>query len=277
MVLSGLLGSVISAAAGPSYPVGNAGPGFIQGPNGRLSAVLQLPRGFDPDSDRCDLVILMHGVMSHKNIIPIPRIAGKLVKAGYAVLRFDFNGQGKSDGDVLTCTVPSEIDDARAVYEYARTLPFVDKIALAGHSQGGAVAGMLAGRLASEGCAPDALVLLAPGGAIKDFALEGSFLGVHCDPVNPPDYVRVYWYKFSREYILTAQKLQIYEESAPYSGPALVLHGTDDKVIPLKYSALYNVIYPSCEYVEIPGERHLLTNHPRQVDSAIISFLSRAL
>ena len=125
--------------------------------------------------------------------------------------------------------------------------------------------------------APDALVLLAPGGAIKDFALEGSFLGVHCDPVNPPDYVQVYWYKFSKEYILTAQKLQIYEESAPYLGPVLVLHGTADKVIPLKYSALYNVIYPSCEYVEIPGERHLLTNHPREVDSAIISFLSRAL
>lgn len=357
LALYGLLGSILSAAAGPAYPVGNAGPGFIQGPNGKLSVVLQLPRGFDPDSDRCNLVILMHGVMSNKNIVPIPRIAGKLVKAGYAVLRFDFNGQGKSEGDVLSCTVPSEIDDAMAVYEYACTLPFVDKIVLAGHSQGGAVAGMLAGRLSSEAGgaegggaevdgvvgggavvggvigggvigggavggdavgggsevdgavggdaeaggvmgggvmaggavaggtvvggavrrAPDALVLLAPGGAIKDFALEGSFLGVHCDPVNPPDYVQVYWYKFSKEYILTAQKLQIYEESAPYSGPVLVLHGTADKVIPLKYSALYNVIYPSCEYVEIPGERHLLTNHPREVDSAIISFLSRAL
>ena len=312
LALYGLLGSILSAAAGPAYPVGNAGPGFIQGPNGKLSVVLQLPRGFDPDSDRCNLVILMHGVMSNKNIVPIPRIAGKLVKAGYAVLRFDFNGQGKSEGDVLSCTVPSEIDDAMAVYEYACTLPFVDKIVLAGHSQGGAVAGMLAGRLSSgvggaevDGVvgggavaggavaggdvaggtvvggavrrAPDALVLLAPGGAIKDFALEGSFLGVHCDPVNPPDYVQVYWYKFSKEYILTAQKLQIYEESAPYSGPVLVLHGTADKVIPLKYSALYNVIYPSCEYVEIPGELHLLTNHPREVDSAIISFLSRAL
>ena len=322
LALYGLLGSILSAAAGPAYPVGNAGPGFIQGPNGKLSVVLQLPRGFDLDSDRCNLVILMHGVMSNKNIVPIPRIAGKLVKAGYAVLRFDFNGQGKSEGDVLSCTVPSEIDDAMAVYEYACTLPFVDKIVLAGHSQGGAVAGMLAGRLSSEAGAaegrgaevdgavaggvevggavaggamvggavaggtvvggavrraPDALVLLAPGGAIKDFALEGSFLGVHCDPVNPPDYVQVYWYKFSKEYILTAQKLQIYEESAPYSGPVLVLHGTADKVIPLKYSALYNVIYPSCEYVEIPGERHLLTNHPREVDSAIISFLSRAL
>ena len=322
LALYGLLGSILSAAAGPAYPVGNAGPGFIQGPNGKLSVVLQLPRGFDLDSDRCNLVILMHGVMSNKNIVPIPRIAGKLVKAGYAVLRFDFNGQGKSEGDVLSCTVPSEIDDAMAVYEYACTLPFVDKIVLAGHSQGGAVAGMLAGRLSSEAGAaegrgaevdgavaggvevggavaggamvggavaggtvvggavrraPDALVLLAPGGAIKDFALEGSFLGVHCDPVNPPDYVQVYWYKFSKEYILTAQKLQIYEESAPYLGPVLVLHGTADKVIPLKYSALYNVIYPSCEYVEIPGERHLLTNHPREVDSAIISFLSRAL
>ena len=269
------MGSLVSAFAGPSYPLGNAGEGYIKGPDGRLSAVLQLPKGFDPSHDRCTLVILMHGVMSHKNLVPMPRIAGKLIKAGYAVLRFDFNGQGRSDGDVLTCTVPSEIEDARAVYEYARTLPFVDRIVLAGHSQGGAVAGMLAGRLASEGCAPDALVMLAPGGAIKDFALEGSFLGVHCDPVNPPEEVRVYWYKFSREYILTAQKLEIYEESALYRGPVCLIHGADDKVIPLKYSAQYQEIYSDCEYVEIPGERHLLTNHPAQVDSAIISFLGR--
>lgn len=273
MILSGLLGSLVTAAAGQTYPVGDAG--FIKGPNGRLSAVLQLPRGFDPSKDTCNLVILMHGVMSHKNIVPMPRIARKLVKAGYAVLRFDFNAQGKSDGDLMKCTVPSEIDDARAVYDYARTLPFVDKVVLAGHSQGGAVAGMLAGRLASAGCAPDALVLLAPGGALKDYAQQGTFLGVHCDPVNPPESVRVYWYKFSREYILTAQTLPIYEESALYQGPVCLIHGTTDKIIPLEYSANYLAIYPSCHYVEIPGERHLLTNHPSKVDSAIVSFLDR--
>ena len=251
LVMAGLTGSLIAAASN--------GAEYLPGPNGRISYVLQLPRGFDQARDKCPLVIVMHGVMSNKDVPPMPRIARKLVQKGFAVLRFDFNAQGKSEGDILKCTIPSEIADARAVYEFARSLPFVTSVVLLGHSQGGAVAGMLAGELARGTAemlageptgemkkepagtlagsptgetkeepagalaerisAPDALVLLAPGAVLKDYALEGKFLGVECDPVDPPEYVQVYWYKFSRDYIKTAQTLPIYEVSALYQGP----------------------------------------------------------
>lgn len=264
--MAGLIGSIMAFAS-------NDGNNYIPGPNGRLSFVLQLPRNFDSSTDKCPLVIVMHGVMSHKNMPPMPRFARKLLKEGYAVLRFDFNAQGGSDGDVLKCTIPSEIDDARAVYEYARSLPFVSSIVFLGHSQGGVVAGMLAGRLQQEGSAPDALVLMAPGAVLKDYALQGRFLGVECDPDDPPEYVQVYWYKFSREYIKTAQTLPIYEESSLYAGPVCVIHGTDDKIVPLEYGRKYLDIWPSATFVEIPGENHIFTNRPRISDAAFLSFL----
>ncbi len=292
VIMTGLLGSLIAAASN--------GTEYLQGPNGRLCYVLQLPRNFDPARDKCPLVIVMHGVMAHKDVPPLPRIARKLVREGFAVLRFDFNAQGKSDGDVLKCTIPSEIADARAVYDYARSLPFVSSVVLLAHSQGGVVAGMLAGGLAgaeagelaggtlagetaggtvgepsNKGTAPDALVLLAPGAVLKDYALEGRFLGVECDPVNPPEYVQVYWYKFSRDYIKTAQTLPIYEVSAQYQGPVCLIHGDEDKIVPLKYSEQYRDIYRDCEFTVIPRENHLFSRHPSRLDRLIIDYLHR--
>ena len=286
--MTGLLGSLIAAASN--------GTEYLQGPNGRLCYVLQLPRNFDPARDKCPLVIVMHGVMAHKDVPPLPRIARKLVREGFAVLRFDFNAQGKSDGDVLKCTIPSEIADARAVYDYARSLPFVSSVVLLAHSQGGVVAGMLAGELAgaetvgtlagepvlgpagelsNKGTAPDALVLLAPGAVLKDYALEGRFLGVECDPVDPPEYVQVYWYKFSRDYIKTAQTLPIYEVSAQYQGPVCLIHGDEDKIVPLKYSEQYRDIYRDCEFTVIPRENHLFSRRPSRLDRLIIDYLRR--
>jgi alpha/beta superfamily hydrolase len=292
VIMTGLLGSLIAAASN--------GTEYLQGPNGRLCYVLQLPRNFDSARDKCPLVIVMHGVMAHKDVPPLPRIARKLVREGFAVLRFDFNAQGKSDGDVLKCTIPSEIADARAVYDYARSLPFVSSVVLLAHSQGGVVAGMLAGGLAgaeagelaggtlagetaggtvgepsNKGIAPDALVLLAPGAVLKDYALEGRFLGVECDPVNPPEYVQVYWYKFSRDYIKTAQTLPIYEVSAQYQGPVCLIHGDEDKIVPLKYSEQYRDIYRDCEFTVIPRENHLFSRHPSRLDRLIIDYLHR--
>ena len=47
------------------------------------------------------------------------------------------------------------------MWEYAKSLPYVSSIGLLGHSQGGVVASMTAGILASRGESPAALVLIA--------------------------------------------------------------------------------------------------------------------
>ena len=70
----------------------------IKGPSGNISAEMLLPRSYNKGHDRCELVIIMHGFLGSMKAAPIGFLIRMLVKQGYAVLRFDFDGYGKSEG-----------------------------------------------------------------------------------------------------------------------------------------------------------------------------------
>ena len=88
----------------------------ICGPQGGISFQVSLPEGFNPQTDYCPMVILMHGIFSSKDYNPMPALAKGLDRAGIASIRFDFNGHGKSEGRMQDMTVEKEIADALAVY-----------------------------------------------------------------------------------------------------------------------------------------------------------------
>jgi len=182
----------------------------VRGPQGGISFKICLPEGFSPQTDKCPMVILMHGIFSSKDYNPMPALAKGLAKAGIASIRFDFNGHGKSEGRKQDVTIEKEIADAMAIYEYVRTLPYVTDVGFLGHSQGGVVASMSAGRLASQGIAPGRMALLAPGAVIKEACQGGKFFNARFDPNDPPEYIRCWGiYKLGREYLLSTQELDI--------------------------------------------------------------------
>lgn len=245
----------------------------IKAPSGNLVAELVLPQGFDSVKDRCTLVILMHGFKGSKTKPPMKFLTRVLPESGFAVLRFDFDGYGDSDGAQEENTVPKMIQDAKAVWDYAITLAFVDKIVLLGHSQGGVVAGMLAGRLEKAGTPPSALILMAPASILKEFARKGRFFSVHCDPENPPETISVVGFKMGREYITTAQTLPIEEESSWYTGPVCLLHGSMDGIIPISCSESYHKLFQHSEFHRIMGAGHIFLLRRRRVRDILLSFL----
>ena len=245
----------------------------IRGPFGNISAEMLLPLSFDKEHDRCELVILMHGFLGSMKAAPLGFLSRMLVKHGYAVLRFDFDGYGKSEGAQQENTVPKMIEDAKAVWEYASDLSYVDQIILLGHSQGGVVAGMLAGRLEKAGTPPDGLILLAPASILKEYASKGRFFSVRCDAMNPPETINVYGFKMGREYILSAQTLPIEEESSWYSGPVCLLHGTWDPIVPVACSERYKALWHNCEFHLIRKTEHLFLFHWRNVLRLILEFV----
>ena len=50
----------------------------VYGEQGGISTCITLPKGFDTVSDRCPMVILMHGFMANKKFHPIPTLAKAL-------------------------------------------------------------------------------------------------------------------------------------------------------------------------------------------------------
>ena len=251
----------------------------IPGPQGAIAYKICLPEDFNPETDRCTMVILMHGIFSSKDYNPMPAIAKGLAKAGIASLRFDFNGHGTSEGRMQDMTIEKEIADAMAVYDYVKALPYVSEIGFLGHSQGGVVASMAAGRLAAQGQdAPQRLVLLAPGAVIKNACQNGKFFNARFDPKDPPEFIRCWGFmKLGRDYLLSTQDLDIYGTAAAYEGKVRILHGTKDKIVPMWCSEQYKETYGDrAELVVIKGENHTITNRRDEVVRRIVEFFSES-
>ena len=245
----------------------------VFGTQGGVSTKITLPEGFNPEVDKCPMAILMHGFMSNKKFYPIPALASALAKEGIASISFDFNAHGKSEGNFIDMTIANEISDAKSVYEFVKTLPYVTDVAFVGHSQGGVIAGMLAGELEDEKQKPSCVVLLAPAAVLKDDALAGQCMGKKYDASNPPAYVNVMFHKLGRTFILAAQKLQIYEVSCKYSGPVCLIHGKRDKIVPYSYSEKYNSLYPNSELYLLDEEGHFMNGNKDSIMSMVTNFI----
>lgn len=245
----------------------------VFGPQGGIDTGLILPEGFDPQNGKCDLLILMHGFCASRRRRPISSLAKSFAKAGFAVLTFDFDAHGRSEGKFVDMTLSSEIADARAVTQYAKGLPFVRDIAFVGHSQGGVVAGLLAAQLENTELRPKCLVQIAPAAVLKDDALAGRCMNAKYDAANPPEYVSVLFHKLGRKFILEAQKMQIIEDSAKYTGKVCLLHGTKDSIVPVRYSERYAELYPDATLHLIDGENHFLSKHRKEIADIAIAFV----
>ncbi len=83
------------------------------------------------------------GGINHK---PFLILSDYLTRNGIAVLRYDDRGIGKSKGNFVLSTTEDFATDAQAAVEYLKTRKEVDpkKIGIAGHSEGGLIAPMVA-------------------------------------------------------------------------------------------------------------------------------------
>lgn len=253
---------------------------LVRGPQGDLSYKITLPDGFNTETDTCPMVILMHGIFSSKNINPMPALARGLAEAGIASIRFDFNGHGKSGGRMQDMTIEKEIADAVCIWNFVKALPYVSEIGFLGHSQGGVVASMTAGRLAANGIvSPKALVLIAPGAVIKEACQGGKFFNARFDPKDPPEFIRCWgMMKLGREYLLSTQTLDIYETAAEYKGKVCIIHGTKDRIVPLWCSERYKDTYgDNSNLILVEGENHTITQRRSEVIRHTVSFFRENL
>jgi pimeloyl-ACP methyl ester carboxylesterase len=167
-------------------------------------------------------------------------LSARLVALGFTVVRFDKVGTGASTGDYATATTATLALDVAALVSAIRLAPEVDpdRVTLLGHSEGGAIAAMVA---ADDPRIAGVALLAAPawtGRRVMAHQLRhAAERQIRTVSYTSADLVEAFlardsqaraasdgWYSYFLDYDpLPAMRL--------VKAPALVLHGEDDDVV----------------------------------------------
>ena len=200
-------------------------------------------------------VILSHGFLANEQMCFT--YAKLLEDLGYLVITYDFCGGGircRSDGRKQDMTVFTEKADLMAVIHAVKDQFSPISISLLGCSQGGFVSALTAAELGAE--AISRLILFYPAVCIPDDARCGKMMFYKFDPQNIPDLLGQFPMKLGGDYARSVINMDPYQEMSGYTGPVLLMHGTADKIVDIRYAQKLKDIYPDCTYIELEGAAH---------------------
>ncbi len=211
----------------------------------------------DGESDR-PCVVISHEFGFDQNWET--KYALELAKRSYPVFTYDFPGSGNgcSSGRKTTeMSVLTEKDDLKAVIRYLQVRLKGRSIVLCGFSMGGMVSALAAAELQDE---IDGLILVYPAFSISDDARKGKALGARFDPHDLPD---TFWTKYppvrlGRKFAEDAFAVEDWlDRIGNYKGPVLLLHGENDRIVPVIYAEMAAGVYSNVKLVRIPHAGHI--------------------
>ena len=221
----------------------------------QLYGKITAPR--DYKSKKLPTIVIAHGL--NNTLEQYEMYSQLLAKQGYLVYSFDFYGgsrQSKSGGqDMLNMSVKTELTDLTQVMEKLSPETFVDKsrMSLFGASQGGVVASLYAAAY------PDRvhkLMLIFPAFVLFDNAKETYHELGSPDFNQLPDSLTHHNTTLGKIYLIDALNIDIQAEQAKITAPTLIIHGTDDAVVPYQYAVEASQTIPNAKLVTVEGGEH---------------------
>ena len=213
----------------------------------KIYGVLYRPDGIK----EAPLLVVSHGIGSnHRSGAPY---AEALVKLGYAVYCYDFCGGGrasKSDGKTSDMSIFSEEKDLEAVVAGLKKIKGIKKgkVTLLGISQGGMVSALFAG---DHPKMVEKLVLVYPALCIKN-----DWVSKYPKLTDMPEVVNSFGMQLGRAYVEGLYDLDVYGRIARYKGPVQIIHGDQDRIVPISYSEKAHEAYRNSAFKVMPGAGH---------------------
>lgn len=232
-----------------------------------------------PDRPTTGLVVLCHGFLSGKNSTTNKTLTRLLNEQGLATFRFDFFGQGESDGPFEEITTTLAVEQTETALDLVAAKGY-GRIGLVGSSFGGLVAILTTARRHDISC----LALKCP---VVDFAEE---LRLNFGPeelarwqatdtipntMGGPDRVRLR-YGFYEDCLGQIA----YGPAERISVPTLIVQGEQDECVPLHQSRrLHDVLGGPKRLDLLPDADHQFTQGAdfRQMTTSISEWLVRHL
>ena len=213
-----------------------------------------------------ELVLIGHGVTSSHDRPYFVALCDAFAREGIATLRFSFSGNGASEGRFEDCTITKEVSDLGAVLD---AFPGRE-VAYVGHSMGGAV-GVL--RAATD-ARLRALVSLA--GMVHVDAFMQRVFG-HLEPGRDTMLDRE-GCPLTSAFLDDARSIgSVLETGAALRLPFLLVHGTEDELVPFEESRELHDANGTTSLVALEGVDHRFTAHVADMVGAVVPWTLSAL
>ncbi len=227
-----------------------------------------------PDTDgRHPLIIFSHGYNGCMN--DFEKAAEFFTMQGLVSVTLTFCGGSTADPGSFPSTSMSpltELEDLIAVIDRFSSREDVDpaRVFLFGGSQGGLVSALAAAQKQAEICG---LILLFPALCIEDNWKE-KFPDIEQMP-EPYDFWDL---MLGRKYARDVRDLHTFERISGYTGPVLIMHGSDDEIVPYSYSVKAQSMYQDARLIRFEGEHHGFSpENDRRMEGMTYSFVKEVL
>ena len=230
---------------------------------------------FIPEEESFPLVIFSHGYNGYKD--DFRDSANYMMDNGIASITFTFCGSGDRDPGgfgTTNMTLFTEKEDLSALMDYAKQIEgFNGSLYLLGGSQGGIVSAMAAEEREAD---IKGMVLLFPAFCIPDNWNDTNYpVDRYPTAESIPESFDFWGVELGRNFVLTLRDLDIYANMADFQKPVLILHGTNDAIVPISYSQRAAETYPNAELVTYKGEGHGFTpGTMRDVEERLLDFIN---
>jgi len=226
-----------------------------------------------------ELVILCHGARSHKGDNIMTKLALALENEGISVFRFDFAGNGESEGTFHFGHYWREVDDLHDVIQhFSGTNHTVS--AILGHSKGGDEVLLYASKYGDVRTVVNVSGRYDLNGGLE-LRLGKNFMEV----IKKQGYIDIkdktgsFDCHVTLESLLDRMSTDMHESCLKIDKDCRVLtvHGSDDDVIPVADALEFDKIIPNNKLHVIQGADHYYSAHQAELASTILDFIKAAI
>ncbi len=214
------------------------------------------------------VVICCHGLGSGKSSKTYVRLEDEFKKRNISTLRFDFYGHGESEGNFEKLTLGKAVNNVLDAIKLVKSKGFKE-IGLIGASFGGMVALITATKtkeiniLALKAPVSNYLAKLVQSKNIKDWKETGIITYYHSDGKD---------FKLKYDFFKDAEKYDNIDFSK-IAIPTLIVHGDNDKDVPLEQSKTVSKVIPNCKLKIIKWADHRFSEHFEEMIEIIVNFI----
>ncbi|XP_062091045.1 uncharacterized protein LOC133797226 [Humulus lupulus] len=231
------------------------------------------------DTGSTEIVILCHGFRSSKESTTILNLAVALEEEGISSFRFDFAGNGESEGTFQYGNYQREADDLRSVIEHFIGANRVI-CGILGHSKGGDVVLLYASRYSDI----SAVVNVSGRYNLKRGIAE-RFGEDFMQTLKEKGYIEVEDKNGSTSYRVTEESMMDRLNTDIHSAclqiskdcRVLTIHGSADETIPVEDALEFSKIIKTHKLQIVEGADHRYSAHQAELASIVSEFIKESL